>query len=723
MITAFEVGSVFKIVDQSSPALRSILKSALALEKSTGAIQKNLTAISTAKLAGVATEIKAIATESAVARKELGSTASAMTRLSKASSGLSGAAAAIAGISSATQALALEWRSVAAEAATAVAAMRSAGRLRLPPPGGGSLPPPLPGRGGGRHGPRQGFHLGRFGASVPVLGGHVHASAPSSATGVGIGAGLFGLYELGKAGIAPMHEEAKLRLLNIPQATMSQMQSEARDIAVSVPGSGYTKNLAMMGELYSIVGAEGALAIAPRLAELDRVQGLVGGKGKDQGSAYTLTRATELMGKLTNPLTHQVDLDLFGKVLDNMSRISIATHGKVTPEEWLNYAKQAGPAAGNLTTEGLYTTAAIIQAMGGHRAGTAAAAVARQFAGGVMTASKAQELEKLGIFKSGDYEVGKGGHVIVKNDAAKDFVQKLMRDPLDAVVSDLIPALERGGFSSNEDMTRELYRVLGTATSQREIYELIRGREQVRQERERAKGAMAPGASMAALNEQDPEQVMGAFTTAFKDLLGAVGGPVTQAAIPGIQSLTKYFNELSAAASDHRTATGFLGTIAGGAALGAAAGFGIGWLGGPVGAGGGALAGGGAGAGYALWNLLPSSVRSGLATGATAGFAASPLLGPFAPVAPVVGGIMGGVWGGLGGMVSGADAKGVGPMVTTPPQEVKVEPAPVSVYLDSQKIGDFVIKYMAKVGSGPVEGAPYHDSTHSFTPLDFALPG
>ena len=90
-----------------------------------------------------------------------------------------------------------------------------------------------------------------------------------------------------------------------------------------------------------------------------------------------LTRATELMGKLADPVTHRVDLDLFSSVLDTMSRISVATHGKVTPEEWLNYAKQAGPASGNLTTEGMYTTAAIIQAMGGNRAGTAAAAIQR----------------------------------------------------------------------------------------------------------------------------------------------------------------------------------------------------------------------------------------------------------------------------------------------------------------------------------------------------------
>jgi hypothetical protein len=191
---------------------------------------------------------------------------------------------------------------------------------------------------------------------------------------IAVGAGLFSVEQMMKDAKEPMHQEAMLKLLGIDQATIGKMLGEARDIAIAVPGSGFSKNVQNMGELYSIVGAKGAMEIAPKLAEIDRVQSIVGGKGKDQGSAYVLTRATELMGKLTDPETHQVNMTLFGDIIDNMSKMSIASHGKVTPEEWLNFAKQAGPAAGNLSIDGLYTTSAIIQAMGGNRAGTAAAA-------------------------------------------------------------------------------------------------------------------------------------------------------------------------------------------------------------------------------------------------------------------------------------------------------------------------------------------------------------
>lgn len=736
MITSFEVGSIFKITNQATPQLRAILKAVTDLDKAVEATRKNLTGLARTKLTGVGNQFKAITTEVAGLDRALTGTAAAIGRFAKAPAALTGITSAIAGQSAAVQVLADEWAKVAASATTAASAMRLAGRTRVPllpgPPGSGGsgvpiVPPPLPGapRGGGRHGPRQGWHLGRFGIGIPVAGGHVHASTVSSGAGVAAGAGLFSIYELMKHAQEPMHQEAMLKLLGVDQPTITKMSGEARDIALSVPGSGYSKNMQNMGELYSIVGAEGAMSIAPKLAEIDRVQSIVGGKGKDQGSAYVLTRATELMGKLTDPVTHQVDLKLFSSIIDNMSKMSIASHGKVTPEEWLNYAKQAGSAAGNLSIEGLYTTSAIIQAMGGNRAGTAAQAIQRQFAGGVMTKSKAEELTRLGIFKEGDYEVGQGGHLTFKTDAAKDFVEKSQHDPLALVTENLIPALESKGITRNEDVAKELYRIIGTAPANRELYEIIRGREQIRQERERAMQALPPGAAITTLNKDDPEAVTSAFSTSFKDLLGALGGPLMKAAIPALTSLTTLFNELAQLAESHKSAAGVATTIGAGAAGGAALGFGIGWLGGPLGAGSGALLGAGIGAGYGLWNALPSSITSGAATGAKWG------TGIAGPLGIIPGGLIGGVWGGVGGMFggqSGDQPTAVGPAgagaawnVVPPSQKIEITPGKVTLNLDGKAIGEAAIKFTVREGNGATQGSPYPDNTRGGSTFDFSL--
>lgn len=798
MITTFEVGSIFKIVDRASPALRTILKGTTELDAAVEAARKNLTGLARTRLVGVNNQFGALTKEVLGFDKALGGAVGSIGKLAKASGALAEVNSAIAGTSATVKFLADDWRAVAVSAGEAASAMRSAGRVKspsfaalttgtdaalanariladvwariaaevstaaagarvlgttrlpalpgapgpagaLPPPARGSVPavppPPLgrPPRGGGRHGPRQGWHLGTFGGSIPVAGGHVHASTPSSGAGIVAGASLFGVYELAKQAVEPMHQEAMLKLLNIPEPTIGKMSTEARDIAYYVPGSGYSKNMQNMGELYSIVGAEGAMEIAPKLAEIDRVQSIVGGKGKDQGSAYTLTRATELMGKLTDPMTHKVDIKLFGDIIDNMSKMSIASHGKVTPEEWLNYAKQAGPAAGNLTVEGLYTTSAIIQAMGGNRAGTAAAAVQRQFAGGVMTKSKAEELTNIGIFKPGDYEVGKGGHVSFVKDAGKSFVDKLQKDPLNAVVQDLIPALESHGFKTNEEITKELYKILGTAPEQREIYEIIRGREQIHQERERAMQALPPGAALTTLGENDPTMVTSAFSTAFKDLLGALGSPLMKDAIPGISALTTALNALSASAAKHENVTGIATSTAAGASIGTAIGFLLGWLGGPfagitvpAGMAGGALIGGGIGAAWgaagAITNYMAPPKQS---------FDGSIWPNPNKDAGSQTGGFtpMGGLeFGGMGPDFSkktreagDAAKKDAAWNVVPPPQKLEIAPGKVSLNIDGRTLGEVAVSWMVREGNGPAQGSPYPDTSRGGSSIDFAL--
>ena len=66
-----------------------------------------------------------------------------------------------------------------------------------------------------------------------------------------------------------------------------------------------------------------------------------------------------------------------------------------------------------------------------------------------------------------------------------------------------------------------------------------------------------------------------------------------------------------------------------------------------------------------------------------------------------------------GGLIGSANAAGskTGLTINVPPQDVKIEATPVTLVLDGQKVGEGMIRYIAKQGAGPVEGAPYHDAT------------
>jgi hypothetical protein len=615
MISSFTVGSIFEIKDLATPVVVRLAGEMQKLATLTATVRAEMQALSNVRIGSITNRLTAMS-----AALDRGATAA--TAMS--TSIVSGAAAADASLAAAL---------VTARALTAqlAAAGRAGGAMRVAGIGGG--PPPLPGGGGGRGGRHGPFHFGRVGAHV----GPVHASVGGSGPAIATGAGIWGVAHVMHEAEQPLHQQNMLRLLGLNDDQISQVVQRARQTASAVPGSGFANNVKTIGELYSVVGLPHALELSQKFATLDRVMAL-SGKGSEEGSGYILARAGELMGKLNNP----DDLSAFEGTLDTMARINLATHGKVSPQEWLAYVKKAGPAAGTLTDSGLYTTGALIQAMGGSIAGTAAESIQRQFAGGVMTKSKAEELTKLGIFKPGDYEVGLGGHLTFKTDAARAFVERAQHDPLSMAEQVLIPALEEHGFTDVDSISRELYRISGTPPTRRELYELVRGHKQIAGERGRAQGALSPDAAIAAAGG-DPVQAIAGFTKSFNDLLGALGSPLMQAAVPVLNTLTSAFNALAAAAGQHKTAAATAGGVAAGTAGGAAIGLGIGWLGGPIGAGTGALLGGLIGGGIGFFGSQPSGIRAGMAGGALGGAAAGMPFGPFGMAAgALLGGTMGG---------------------------------------------------------------------------------
>lgn len=710
-------------------------------------------------------------------------------------------------------------------ASAASVAVRPPGAVPLVPRGG--IPAPS-GRsyGGGRS--RDGLHVSGISQNIPTAFGHASAHMRGDASGVLIGeaVGIWALTKTMKAAKEYQHQMAQMETLfgNSPNAP--QMLGAARDkaweITRNVRGTEVGENLKTIGEMYSIVGASNALALAPKLAMMDQVLANAG-KGKEHGSAYVMTRANELLGTLLNPTTHQVDLPAFEKMMDLMTRVVIGTHGKVTPAEWLAFAKQAGPAAGNLTDEGFYTAAAVIQATSGQRAGTAMQAMNREFVGGVMPQRTAEELVKLGIAQAGDFEVKKGGHIVAKTDAMADLVAKLQRDPLSAFVNNIIPALERAGVTTKEQFQREIYKIFTTSTNQRLAWEIYRGREQMGQERGRMMSSLSTGAAYDVIMNKDPAAVTKGFTAAFHNLLAAFGDPLLSAAVPNMIMLTGAMNAMQGVVRAHPQISGTLGGGLGLSALGA----GAGWLlGRPfrmqgAGARWGASAGGALGA-YLGWSGYENSVKSdsmalagahafmgagdlGSAVGASstarqymkAGFTfgsltadlerrrrfeknATPMKalewggwgiekgtelafdalfggrGANSGLARAMGGAVPflatvGMWGnlagnlGMGGLALYDEAHSHGPMWSGDIMrgqrggrsvrellrdefheererlgidKIEIEPGKVTINLDGNAIGEAVMNFFVRRGSGPAEGAPYHDSTYSTSPTD-----
>lgn len=521
MITTFEVGSVFRIIDEASAVVERIADRVTALDTVVKKVQENLTALGVTgreALAPLVASLGTVETGFEGVNREISSMSRRMGTATERANAL---------------ATALDRAGAAGSGIASVPLVGGAAR-------GGVYARGARGHGGGG----GGFHGS---VSMPAPIGHIRASTGVGPGTMGAAAGAVGVFETLKQSMEPAHQVAALKLLGLDDGQIKQMQARAWETAVAVPGTTFGQALASEGEMYSIVGLQGALQLVQPMAEMERVLASVG-KGGQQGEGYTLTRATELMGQLTDPVTHQVDLDKFKRFLDLSTRVTIGSHGKITPRDWLAYAKQAGPAAAGLTEEGFLTEGAIMQAMGGNRAGTAAQAIQREFAGGIMSQRIARELTRLGIAKPGDFEVGRGGQVIAKTGAMKGIVKEFQADPLVAIVDTVIPALEKAGITSVEGQAQEIYKFMATQTGQREVYELLRGREQIAQERERLKKGLISGDAMSVLQTQDPYQVTESFTASLKNLLGALGGPMMQGAIPVLNSLASSMNAMAGAA-------------------------------------------------------------------------------------------------------------------------------------------------------------------------------
>lgn len=405
------------------------------------------------------------------------------------------------------------------------------------------------------------------------------------AAGVMAGTGLLGgLAKIASYGEKFLDQQAQLRNLGRTNQEIAEATAKAWENTRIAPGSSVAENLKSIGELFSIVGIKEALATSGKFAQLDQLLHQTTGK---EGSAYTTARAGELLGVFQDKKSGEFDITGFNKFMDMVGRSTIASHGKVTPADWLAYAKQAGPAAGNLTEDGFLTTNAIIQAMGGFRAGTAAASLNRQFAGGIMSQRVAKELMRIGVAQDGDFEIGKGGQVLAKTGAMSDMVNALQKDPLSAISEILLPKLQAAGFDTNEKLSAEIYKMIGTGPAQRQVYELIRGRNQIAQERERAKQTLGIGDATGNLNANSPIAAKSATMAAFNNMMTALGSEGLRAAIPLMLAATDFFNNVGKFAVAHPTAMKVIGeglvvlgvalTVAGGLAILAAFGP-VGWI-------------------------------------------------------------------------------------------------------------------------------------------------
>lgn len=328
-------------------------------------------------------------------------------------------------------------------------------------------------------------------------------------------------------------------------ANSGALTARAFDISKRVPMK-VQDLLKIPGVTYSIMGMHEADETWEDLAKYAFVlQGDKKYKGDVTADLQKVIRAGEMMGRVTDPVTKQIDTGRLRKFLDQAGQIAAATHGQVGPDALLGMAQQAGPSARGLTDEGFLSMAIQAQMMGGHRAGTAYLSLWQQLAGGTMLKRTAEGLEEMGFMKPSEWS-SEGGHVSISPEASKRMGKMIGEDPL-AFAKAINEQLEKKGIKDPIEQMQAVMRMTGRQTTQRFTMEEVVAFQQMIAERERLKLGMSNSNAFKMKMDESVDTNIAALSNAWNNFVVALAGPNSKNLIEFLQTATGIVNRMTEA--------------------------------------------------------------------------------------------------------------------------------------------------------------------------------
>lgn len=612
MIASYEVGAVFRIINEASPEIARLIEQVIELDDLTKGAREQLTALGRPFGQGALASLRDIQAQFGLIEKDSGAARDkilydldqieAVAKASGASIGLlagsfaditkgadeasAGAIAALGRIdtaaSEAGKALAGSFDAASADAVAAMsrvdkAVLDSSAALKalrnetiaLPAWAANVLPgePSLRrsirnGPGGGGAG-RGGDHGPTIGGSLSPSGFEPHARMHSGNDGFWeLALGYLGgeaVKKVVEAGGDLLSEQQKLRGMGgISEEQIKRATELAQADTKTIIGTTIAENLKGIREMIGVMPTLGAAEESyPLVMRAAKVLASYTGTAADE-SLQTIAKAIELRGGGINPQTHQLDPDRFITEAGAFIKAIVASGGFANAPKMLQLMQQAGPMARMVDNpdtfyQGMLTA---VMDMTGNRAGTALTAIGRQLLGGKMTAPTAEEMERMGLLKPGMWHkagtgvtVNPGG--LVGEDEIKDPARGLagwMKDVLQ-------PAFREHGYESSADVMQEMIKVFGTSTAQRLGSLYVQNEEQIKRDAMLYQN-VNPDLSYQGVVGQDWEANTKNVADAFTSFAQAFGAPEVPKVIGAMQGLAGAMNDMAAAAVKHPTAAG-----------------------------------------------------------------------------------------------------------------------------------------------------------------------
>jgi hypothetical protein len=330
-----------------------------------------------------------------------------------------------------------------------------------------------------------------------------------------------------------------------------------------IPGATQAGITKTYGEIRSLFGpgehgAAEARAVLPAMTQLQMTMGGFSGDYEKSGEDLrAMIKSADIMGWLTDPKTGEVDSDRLMKFLNVANQAYIGTHGQVNPQTWLGQAKQGGVSLRGLDETGLMQMAMFSQIMGGQRSGTAMMSLFQQLAGGTMFSRSANAMQQIGLLgPKGEIDPATGkvkgnadwatdhGRVVISEAASKRLSEFFEKNPMEGIKK-LQETMVAAGITDPQAQMRELFQILGRATTQRFVGEGLTNYQQMIREGEQLGNAQDIPTALATGNDNSIPIAMHSLYSAITVLEESLGESHIQAIVEGIKKITGVINGLT----------------------------------------------------------------------------------------------------------------------------------------------------------------------------------
>lgn len=359
------------------------------------------------------------------------------------------------------------------------------------------------------------------------------------------------------------HQETLMKIMGgASDADLKQAQQEALSLQQKYPGLSQADAMVILRDAFmNTRNMKESITVSDELARSAYVL-QEEGKSDAAEEMFSALRAGEMRGLLSkrNP-DGSIDMSGFLDFVNDFTRASESTGGRLTPQMALNIMKNAGP-EGILMSQDAVTDAMILSTdMGAPQVGTGINALATEFLGGKMSQGAAQNLHKIGLLP--DSMFGKNGKILdeYKNGIGQVLIpngdlkgeDQFKDNPFAWVENTFLPAVEKASGPEQSALLNALYADMSRIPGARLAAETIFQNGYLEKELANLQQTASVGGA-AADATKDPKNVAGGVVTAFDSFLAAVGSGAMPVATTQLTALTKALDGLTDWAEHHPNA-------------------------------------------------------------------------------------------------------------------------------------------------------------------------